>query len=113
MLHPPAFGDPLIFQESRMNIPFTRSRLAIVCLLTFSAATTAAPLGSGGNLANLFGLNLLGGRTTGSTRGPLGVTILQDGVNGSGVGNVLELGNAAVIANQLDNIGTPLLGLDG
>src|SRR5687768_3229905 len=101
---------PVRFQELTLNIPLTRTRLAVVCLLTFSAAANAAPSGGGGNLASLLNLNLLGGRTTGSFRGPLGVTILQNGVNGSGVGNVLELGSAAVIADQLDNIGTPLLG---
>lgn len=46
--------------------------------------------------------------------GPLGITILEEGTNGSGIGRVLAIEPiGTLIDDQLDGIGTPLIGLDG
>lgn len=76
------------------------------------SAVTGLGQGLGGVVTSLLGAQSLNGSQR--MRGPLGVTVLQEGADGSGIANVLDLGGARVVGDQLDNVlVTPLLGLDG
>ncbi|MGQ0530434.1 MAG: beta strand repeat-containing protein [Panacagrimonas sp.] len=85
--------------------------------LPFSVHAQSAVTGLGKGLGNVV-TGLLGAQSLNNRshrmRGPLGITVLQEGADGSGIANVLDLGGARVVGDQLDNVlVTPLLGLDG
>lgn len=90
---------------------FARPLVLGASLVITPAALVAQDTGLGAVLAPITdGLAGIGGT---SSTGLLGITALQEGANGSGIGDVIDLGGFSVIGDQLDNLGTPLLGLDG
>ena len=90
--------------------------LLFCAALPFAAHSQSAVTGLGQGLGNVV-TGLLGAQSLNGShrmRGPLGITLLQEGADGSGIANVLDLGGAKVVGDQLDNVlVTPLLGLDG
>lgn len=91
--------------------PFLKPMTLGVCLALAPAVLVAQSTGIGAILAPITeALPGIGGT---SSTGLLGVTALQEGANGTGIGDVVDLSGFSVVGDQLDNLGTPLLGLDG
>lgn len=89
--------------------------LLATCALSFAANAAASPLPQIVTpVLNTLALPVLGGMSGLQATGPIGLTILEEGDNGSGIGQVLALHPiGTLIDDQLDGLGTPLIGLDG
>ena len=85
------------------------------CALSFAATAAASPLPQiVAPVLSTLALPALGGMSGLQAAGPVGLTILEEGDNGSGIGQVLALHPiGTLIDDQLDGLGTPLIGLDG